>query len=256
MSARTGRAAPYRLGLIVPSSNTTMETEIPAMLARRRSLVPDEEFTVHSSRMRMRHVTAEELRRMDAEGGRCVAELSDARCDAYAYACLVAIMARGGGHHRRAERDLAGTAAGNGSPAPVISSAGALVSALGVLGAKTVAMVTPYVDSLTGLVRDYLAAEGIAVRDALSLGVADNLAVGRLDPQDLVGHYRKLDLTGCDALVLSACVQMPSLPVVQRIEDGCGLPVVTAATATVHRLLTGLGLRPVVPGAGRLLGGT
>ncbi|MGH2603694.1 MAG: Asp/Glu racemase, partial [Dehalococcoidia bacterium] len=28
----------YRIGLIVPSSNTTMETEIPAML-RRRELV-------------------------------------------------------------------------------------------------------------------------------------------------------------------------------------------------------------------------
>ena len=46
----------YRIGLIVPSSNTTMETEIPAMLRARESVLP-ERFTFHSSRMRMKSVT-------------------------------------------------------------------------------------------------------------------------------------------------------------------------------------------------------
>jgi maleate isomerase len=59
----------YRVGLIVPSSNVTMETEIPAML-HARSRVASETFTFHSSRMRMRHVSAEELQRMDADSQR------------------------------------------------------------------------------------------------------------------------------------------------------------------------------------------
>jgi maleate isomerase len=42
----------YRIGQIVPSSNITMETEIPALL-RSRELVAPERFTFHSSRMRM-----------------------------------------------------------------------------------------------------------------------------------------------------------------------------------------------------------
>lgn len=45
-----------RVGLIVPSSNTTMETEIPAMLRAREEIRP-ERFTFHSSRMRMQQVT-------------------------------------------------------------------------------------------------------------------------------------------------------------------------------------------------------
>src|ERR1700755_268038 len=45
----------YRIGQIVPSSNTTMETEIPAMLLARQSIRP-ERFTFHSSRMRMHKV--------------------------------------------------------------------------------------------------------------------------------------------------------------------------------------------------------
>ncbi|MER5626921.1 Asp/Glu racemase [Streptosporangium sp. NPDC002544] len=243
----------HRVGLIVPSSNITMETEIPELLRRRTSRHPGDMFTVHGSRMRMRHVTAEELRRMDAEADRCVAELADARCDAYAYACLVAIMAAGPGYHDAAEKRLARVAADAGGAAPVISSAGALLAGLDVLGAHTVAMVTPYLPELTDLVRGYLESHGVTVRDALSLGVADNLAVGCLDPADLLKHYRRLDLSGCDALVLSACVQMPSLQMIQRVEDEVGIPVLSAATATTHALLTSLGLAPVVPDAGALL---
>jgi maleate cis-trans isomerase len=36
----------YRIGQIVPSSNTTMETEVPALLRRRETLAP-ERFTFH-----------------------------------------------------------------------------------------------------------------------------------------------------------------------------------------------------------------
>ena len=43
----------YRIGQIVPSSNTTMETEIPSMLNSRMSIRP-ERFAFHSSRMRSR----------------------------------------------------------------------------------------------------------------------------------------------------------------------------------------------------------
>src|SRR5262245_31353482 len=97
--------SPLRIGLIVPSSNTTMETEIPALLRRREQMAP-ETFTFHSSRMAMRSVTPEELARMDRESDRCAQELSDARCDALAYACLVAIMVAGHGYHAVAEARL------------------------------------------------------------------------------------------------------------------------------------------------------
>lgn len=56
----------YRIGQIVPSSNTTMETEIPAMLMARQSIRP-ERFTFHSSRMRMKTVKKEELAAMDSD---------------------------------------------------------------------------------------------------------------------------------------------------------------------------------------------
>ena len=69
---------PFRIGQIVPSSNITMETEIPALLRAHAEHTGDVEFTFHSSRMRMKTVSKEELAAMDADSDRCALELSDA----------------------------------------------------------------------------------------------------------------------------------------------------------------------------------
>jgi maleate isomerase len=244
--------APHRVGLIVPSSNVTMETELPALL-RRHPAVAARGVTFHSSRAALHRVDAESLRRMVAESERCAAELADARVDVVAYACLIAVMAEGRGAHEAAEERLANALAAAGSPAPVTSSAGALVRTLQGLGARRVAIVTPYLKPLTGMVAGYLAAYGLEVVDSVSLEVADNVEVGRLDPTRLIGHARGLSLARADAVVLSACVQMPSLTVIDEASRDLGLPVLSAATATAREILALLAEEPVVPGAGAAL---
>ena len=245
----------YRIGQIVPSSNTTMETEIPAMLQSRYLQFPNERFTFHSARMRMKRVTPEELKAMDIDSDRCALELSDARCDVMGYACLVAIMSQGLGYHLKSEQRLAKTVAANDAPTPIVSSAGALVDVLNELGLKKVAVITPYMKPLTDLVVEYIEDAGIWVTDSISLEVADNLAVGRLDPMDLLQHVERLDHADADAVVLSACVQMPSLAAIQLVEDRIGKPVLSAAVATVYQMLRKLDLKPVVPNAGYVLSG-
>ena len=244
----------YRIGQIVPSSNTTMETEIPAMLAARQSIRP-ERFTYHSARMRMKHVKKEELAAMDAQSDRCALELSDARVDVLGYACLVAIMAMGRGYHRESQQRLGQMVMDNDSQAKVITSAGALVDGLKVLGAKRIALVAPYMKPLTELVVDYIQHEGIEVKVWHALEIPDNLEVARHDPANLPGIVAGLDLTDVDVIVLSACVQMPSLGAVAKVEAQTGKPVVTAAIATTYAMLKALDLEPIVPGAGALLSG-
>ena len=243
-----------RIGLVVPSSNTTMETELPALLRRRQRVAPDR-FTFHSARMRMTQVTPGALAAMDASAERCTAELVDADVDVLAYACLVAVMVQGAGAHERAADRLAAAARADGREREVVTSAGALVDGLHALGARRVAMVTPYVPALTACVVDYLGDLGIRVVQAISLGVPDNREVGRLEPAALPALVDSLDLTQADAVVVSACVQMPSLPVVQVVEARTGLPTLSAATATAWAILRALGLPAIVPGAGRLLSG-
>lgn len=245
----------FRIGQIVPSSNTTMETEIPAMLRAREGVRPEERFTFHSSRMRMKRVTREELVAMNAEGVRCAAKLADARVDVMSTACLVAIMANGAGYHRQVAADLTKAARENGCTAPVMTSAGALVEGLQTMRAKRVALLAPYMRELTDLVVAYIEAEGIVVSSHRCFEIADNLEVGARDPMKLCADVESLDLSGVDAVVLSACVQMPSLPAIQIVEDRLGLPVVSTAICTVRGMLDRLGLEPIVPEAGALLAG-
>jgi len=230
----------YRIGQIVPSSNTTMETEIPAMLRAREQIRP-ERFTFHSARMRMKEVTKEELAQMDAASDRCALELSDARVDVLGYACLVAIMATGKGYHRQSEARLRETTRANGGDAPVVTSAGALVA--------------PYMRPLTELVVDYIRHEEVEVVHWRALEIPDNLEVGRHDPARLPGIVAEMETANVDAIVLSACVQMPSLSAVAKVEAVTGKPVVTAAIATTYAMLKALKLEAVVPGAGTLLSG-
>ncbi|MEW2582235.1 maleate cis-trans isomerase family protein [Streptomyces virginiae] len=208
-----------------------METEVPAILRARQAVAPDERFTFHSSRMRMTHVTPEQLGAMDADSDRCAVELSDARVDVLGYACLVAIMSTGPGYHRTSEQRLHLRTAENGAPAPVVTSAGALVHGLHTIGARKITLLAPYMRPLTRTVVDYLTHEGIEVLD------------------------RALDYSDADAVVLSACVQMPSLGAIGEAEQLLGKPVVSAAVCTAHQMLRALDLDAVAPSAGHLLSG-
>ncbi|MDI6629020.1 MAG: maleate cis-trans isomerase [Rhodococcus sp. (in: high G+C Gram-positive bacteria)] len=239
----------HRVGLVVPSSNVTVETEMPALLARHRHA----RFSFHSSRMRMQAVSPEQLRAMNAQRERCILELGDAGIDAVLYACLVALMVAGPGEHQRVEGLIAEQLATGGSDAAVRSSAGALVEGLRALDAKNIVLVTPYMRPLAEKVVDYIEAEGIRVLDWRALEVSDNAEVGCIPGERVMDAARSLDLTGADALVISACVQMPSLPLVQAAEDEFGIPVLSAATAGAYSLLRALDLPVDLPDAGSLL---
>jgi maleate isomerase len=241
----------YRVGLVVPSSNTTVETELPELLGRHATA----SFSFHGSRMRMTSVSDAALKAMNAQRDRCVSELSDADCDILLYACLVAVAAQGSGEHRRTESLVRDLLTVLGSRTKVISSLGALVDALHSLRATRVAMVMPYVPALAQSVVGYFQSEGFTVIDSVALEEPDNAMVARIPGEQVLAAARGLDLTQADALLISACVQMPSLDLIVPAEREFGVPVLSAASAGAYAILRGLGLSPRLPNAGRLLGG-
>lgn len=244
----------YRIGQIVPSSNVTMETEIPALLRSRETIAP-ERFTFHSSRMRMKKVTKEELEAMDAASIKCAIELSDARVDVMGYACLVAIMSMGRGYHCVSEVNLHQETIKNEFPTPIVTSAGALVNGLNALKAKKIALITPYMRPLTDKVVDYLEHQGFEVVDSIALEIPDNLEVAAQNPLNLLDIYKRLNLKEVDVLVASACVQMPSLEAIDLLEKEIGIPVTSAAVCTTWEMLKKLELETRIPIGGTLVNG-
>jgi maleate isomerase len=222
------------------------------MLRAREQHFP-ERFSIQSSRMRMQRVSAEELQAMNREGLRCAAELADARVDLMSTACLVAIMAQGPGYHRQVEEDFRRVVAENGARCRVMTSAGALVHGLKRLGARKVSLLAPYMKPLTEKVVAYLENEGFEVLDRISFEIPDNLEVGRRDPLRLLEDVKRLKIANADAVVLSACVQLQSLPAIQAAEKMLGIPVTSTAVCTVRNMLDLLELEPRIPNCGALL---
>ena len=246
--------ASYRVGLIVPSSNVTMETEVPALL-RAYEKTADASFTFHGARMRMKKVTAEALLAMDKEGATCAAYLADAQCDVQAYACLVAVMVQGARAHEAVAERLHAATAESGFAAPIVTSAGALVDEIRAAGYSRVSIIAPYLPELTKIVVKYIEeSAGVEVIDAISLSVSDNCEVGRLEQRNLVDiASTRLNVNGADAIVLSSCVQMPSLHALKPAEDKLGLPCLSAAAATSRSILRSLNLDPAIQGFGSFL---
>lgn len=251
----TRQDRPHRVGMIVPSSNTTMETEVPELLRRQQASSGDT-FSFHSARLRLQQVTPEALQKMNDMADGAVDMLCDAQVDTIMYACLVAVMFGGRRCLLQTQAQLvARAAATDRKPPAVVTSAGALVGALTHLNASRISMITPYRKALTARVAATLGECGIEVVQSRSLEVVDNAEVGRLDPKKLLALASQMDFSGSDALVLSACVQMPSLDVVDEAEQRFGLPVISAATASAFDLLGRMGLEPQIGGAGMLLRG-
>jgi maleate isomerase len=202
--------------------------------------------------MRMKQVTAEALLAMDREGATCAAYLADAECDVLAYACLVAVMVQGPRAHEAVGVRLRAATAESGCEAPVVTSAGALVDEIRAAGYSRVSLIAPYLPELTKVVVKYIEeSAGVEVVDSISLAVADNCAVGRLPQDDLVEiAATRLNVKGADAVILSSCVQMPSLRALARAEARLGLPCMSASSATTRCILRSLHLDPAIPGFG------
>jgi maleate isomerase len=231
------RQAPIRIGMIVPSSNVTVEAELPGILANNLPL-----SSFHSSRMRMTQVSDEGLALMNSARERCVTEITDVGPDAIVYGCLVALMAQGRGEHRRVEDAIHQQLISAGRDVPVITSAGALVETLLQLQFTKVGLVMPYMLPLARKVVHYLEEEGIEIVDWTALEIEDNAKVAEIHGEQILDAASGLDLTEANALVISACVQMPSLSILDRAADEFGIPVLSAATATSLALVRALGL--------------
>lgn len=72
---------------------------------------------------------------------------------------------------------------------------------------------------LTQTVIEYFESSGVDVIDYETLECPDNLEVTQLDQRNLLTIAGRLSTDQADTLVLSSCVQMPSLMSIQAAED-------------------------------------
>jgi maleate cis-trans isomerase len=132
-----------------------------------------------------------------------------------------------------------------------ITAFGSVLEAMRFLGVRRVAYATPYAADLTEMGRAHLVAHGIDV-----VGVARLEGVRNIYEETHERAYaagRAADRADAEAVFLSG-TGMPTLGMLQALEDDLGKPVFSAASAMMWNALRVVGVRGTQVGYGRLFG--
>ncbi len=230
-----------RIGLVSPSTNSTLEPEF--------NLMAPEGVSVHAARVMQLGKQDDRSYRVMADGiARASRELSTVEVDAAAFGCTSCT------YFVPAQEITENIERNAGCPG--IVTADAVLSALRTLGAKRVALGTPRTQYVTDREVKFLEENGFEVVSVLGMGIgateAERRAIGRVPLESIVRMAHRIDRPEADAIFIS-CTQLPTVTVIAEIEDMLGKPVVTSNQATFWSCLRLMGLNTPVAGFGTLL---
>ncbi|MAG37190.1 MAG: maleate cis-trans isomerase [Dehalococcoidia bacterium] len=228
-----------RIGLLVPSVNTVVEAE-------GRMLLPMG-YAALATRMRNEQGGAEDMARMCTHIDRGVDELLSARVDVIAFACTAGSFFEGDEGERALSQRLRG-----GSDVRTVTAAGAVAAALHAVGARRVSMVTPYDPYLNELEVQFLTARGFEVVSEAGMDIPHAFEIGIIPTAEVQRYALEHLDPRADALFLS-CTNLPTIQVIESLEQETGVPVVTSNQATYWDCLRSLGFEGTIEGYGRLL---
>ena len=233
-----------RIGVMVPSTNTTFEADF--------QLVAPRDVTIHGQRLWLTNDAegAAGMDRMNAEVESGARYLATAKVDVVAYGCTTGSFYRGPGWDREM-LDVIQRAA----RVPAVATSPSVVEALRFFGARRVSVATPYPDWNNTQLRAYLEALGFEVLNIEgepSAAASGNQGINDHDPDEVVEFASRVCRPEADALLCS-CTAWRSVEAVGELERRTGKPVVTSNQASIWAAFRALKLSPKITGYGRLL---
>lgn len=168
-----------------------------------------------------------------------VMALHAVRPESYAYACTSGSFVGGAAGER-----LMCAAMTESTGAPAVTTSGALLDALAEIGARRIAVVTPYTKSVTDSLEDFLGEAGVAVTGRAYLGLTRE--IWRVPYRDVVAMAREAVAGEADALFIS-CTNLPTYDVIPQLEAELRLPVLSANQVTMWAALRAIGVPAVGP---------
>lgn len=231
-----GAGAGTRLGLIVLSTDETLEFEARQILAGRAVNL------MHSRIPSQPHVTPEQLRMMEAALP-AAAGLLPRGLDAVGYACTSAATVIG-------PRMVADAVQAVHPGVAVTDPISAVIGALGALNVRRIALVTPYVRSVTEPMRALLADHGIETVSEVSFGQKDDWTVARITEESTRAAVREAGRAQGVEAVFASCTNLRTFGLIEKAEAEIGLPVISSNQALLWRMLglAGAGARGWGPG--------
>jgi maleate isomerase len=154
-----------------------------------------------------------------------------------AYACASGSFVDG----QEGQRRLHDSITGAGAPAAVTTS-GALIDALELFSARRIAVVTPYVDSVTERLLQYLAEHGVDTVSSVGLGLLNH--IWKVTYSEVVQAVRDVDHPDAEAVFIS-CTNVLTYDIIAPLERMLDKPVIAANQVTMWAALRIIGRQAV-----------
>jgi maleate isomerase len=232
-----------RLGFLVPPGNPTVETEMIELAPNGVSL--------HFQRMVARGVGGS----LDGQSERNQMMIDNLESSIELLAMVepdVIVLAHTAtSYHLGREREAALVARlTEASGIPIVTAFGAVLRALQRLDVKRLALGAPYSAEVTLQGKAHLEAHGFEVVNFANLTGVTNIYDETAERA--YGLARSIDVETAEAVFLTG-TGMPTLPVVELLEQDLKKPVISSASAMMWHALRLAGVRQPIPGYGRLL---
>ncbi|WP_159587758.1 maleate cis-trans isomerase family protein [Chelativorans xinjiangense] len=234
-----GRHHRARLGFVVLAMEQTVESDMFA-------LVPPG-VGVHFSRAAManRIDVATLLEMAEGIGEAAALLLPDRQPDVVCYACTSGSVVIG---EERVFAELR-----RGAPkARATCLISSVMQALRAVGARKVAVATPYLDPVNEIERVYLERNGFEIVNMEGLGIENDADMARLAPDFIAEFARYVDRAEADALFVS-CGALRAVEIIDGLEAQLNKPVITSNQAMLWNCLRLAGVHDRMPRHGQLL---
>jgi len=222
------------VGLLIPSSNTTMEVDFTRDLPSGTVL--------HTARMYLKDTTAaDEDRMLDEFTLPAARALGTARPDVVVFGCTSAGALRGDDYDKWLCDRISEL-----TQAPVVSTIRSVHNAIRASGAASVGVITPYVDELNDKIRASLEANGTTVAIINGLGITENFQIGELAEEEIVEFAVRtlggLAASGAIGLAFASCTNFRATAAREAISQRLGVPVITSNQAALEAAVAQLSL--------------
>jgi maleate cis-trans isomerase len=228
-----------RIGLLLPSSNTTQEPEFTRIL-------PDG-VTLHVARLPLRTVEPSSTARIVEDIETESQKLADADVDAIVLAATAPSSRNGIGYDQELIKRIE-----SASARPATTASTALIQALTALDVRSLVIAAPWSDATNVTTAAFIEASGCKVLAHRALGHVSNLEIGLLDEQTAFDMGVSVDQPQAQAVML-ACGNWMTMGIVDRLESMIGKPVLTTNQVSLWAVLRLAGYHAPVFGWGRLL---
>jgi len=215
-----------RIGIIIPSSNTTCEPEFQTMAP--------EGISVHTARVFNPEVKNEAekesaILQMNREIERAAREVASVAPAVIVYGCTTGSFLKGPGYDQEVEQKITSK-----TGIQALTTTTAVVEAIKALSLKKIAMATPYTSGTASKERDFLekVIPGLKVVIEKNLELISNLARGNLFPFTAYQAVKEIVTPEVEGVFIS-CTNWRTIEIIEMLEKDLGKPVVTSNQASL-----------------------